>query len=188
MYRKKGFTLIELMVVIAIIAVLAAVIAPQVFRQVAKGRAASVESFYNSVKTAATSYFSDTGAWPASCNPANCNTIAGVNGGFVAAATNNPGWDGPYLDRWPTANGNPFAGNYNWVNTLVGGACFGAANAERFIVITNVVQAADRNRIDVAIDGAAGAATGKVRIGAVAPCGAGANSVSIVVSRDGPIT
>lgn len=184
MYRKKGFTLIELMVVIAIIAVLAAVVAPQVFRQVAKGRAASVESFYNSVKTAATSYFSDTGAWPGSCNNAVCNTAANgfVTGGALA------GWDGPYVDRWPTATGNPFGGAYNYVNTLAGGVCFGAANAERFIIVTGVTQAADRNRIDVAIDGAAGAATGKVRTGAAAPCGAGANSVSVVVSRDGPIT
>ena len=186
MGKKKGFTLIELMVVIAIIAVLAAVVAPQVFRQVAKGRAASVESFCNSVKTAATGYFSDTGAWPANCTPANCNTIAGANGGFVAAATVNPGWDGPYLDRWPAANANPFAGNYNWLSTT-GTATFGAANplwGERYVQITSVDTLADANRIDIAIDGVAGAATGKVRYAGAAP-----NIViTICVSRDGPIT
>ncbi|TAN62302.1 prepilin-type N-terminal cleavage/methylation domain-containing protein [bacterium] len=184
MGKKKGFTLIELMVVIAIIAVLAAVVAPQVFRQVAKGRAASVESFYNSVKTAATGYFSDTSVWPVSCTQITCNTNAGVNGGFVQPATGNPNWDGPYIDRWPGANANPFAGNYQWTNAAAG-ACFGAAAGERFITITNVAQLADRQRIDIAIDGGTTSGTaGKVRYGS--GCFGGAN-VGIVVSRDGAI-
>ena len=41
--KKKAFTLIELMVVIAIIGVLLAVIAPQVFRQINKGKTAACE-------------------------------------------------------------------------------------------------------------------------------------------------
>ncbi len=183
--QRKSFTLIELMVVIAIIAVLAAVVAPQVFKQVAKGRAASVESFYNSVKIAATAYFSDIGAWPVTCNPTtpNCNTVAGVNGGFVTTGTNTA-WDGPYLDRWPGVNGNPFAGNYNWTSAT--SACFGGVNGERYITIANVTQLVDRQRIDKAIDGGTPSGTsGKVRYGA--GC-FGGNNVGIVVSRDGSIT
>lgn len=179
---KKGFTLIELMVVIAIIAVLAAVVAPQVFRQIAKGRIASAEAFHNSVKTASTSYFADTGVWPATCNQVTCNTAAGANGGFIAAATTNPGWDGPYLDRWPPANANPWSGNYTW-NSVAAGVNFGAVAAgERWLNIT-LVPRASAQRIDNDIDRALGNATGMVRYPA-----AGANiTVSILVSRDGAV-
>lgn len=176
---RKSFTLIELMVVIAIIAVLAAVVAPQVFRQVAKGRAASAEAFYNSVKVAATSYFSDNGVWPPTCLNTACNTSA--NGFVTGTATN---WDGPYLDRWPGAGGNPFAGNYNW--TGVTAACFGAVAGERYITITNVTQLVDRQRIDRAIDGGTPSGTsGKVRYGG--GCFGGTN-LGIVVSRDAAIS
>lgn len=179
--KKKGFTLIELMVVIAIIAVLAAVVAPQVFRQVAKGRVASAEAFYNSVKVASTSYFSDVGQWPASCNQTNCNTIAGANGGFVTTGANTA-WNGPYLDRWPLAAGNPWGGNYTWVsanNLIFCTAC--AAAGERYINIT-LVPLADAQRIDRDKDGAIDGTTGMVRYGAGAT-----PTVQMLISRDGPV-
>lgn len=175
MGKKKGFTLIELMVVIAIIAVLAAVVAPQVFKQVAKGRRASAEAFYNSVKTAASAYFSDTAQWPA-------NGAAGI-----AAFSTNPGgavaatWDGPYVENWPTAT--PWGGGtYAWGNAAAG-VNFNAVGAgERWITIpAAAIPAADRTRIDIDIDGASGAATGKVRITA-------GGAVLICVSRDGAIS
>lgn len=171
--QKKAFTLIELMVVIGIIAVLAAVIAPQVFRQVAKGRVASAEAFHNSVKVAATSYFSDIGAWPV-----NVNGFTISPGGAAGA-----GWDGPYLDRWPVGASNPWRGTYTYTNTA-GSAVFGIAAApERYMNIANVPMA-DAIRIDRDIDRVVGNATGMVRYPAV-----GANViVNILISRDGPIS
>lgn len=182
MMQRKSFTLIELMVVIAIIAVLAAVVAPQVFKQVQKGRIASAESFYNTVKISATAYFSDIGSWPLTCTPANCNTIAGANGGFVTTGANTA-WDGPYLDRWPVATGNPWAGAYNWNNSIgVGTANFGAAAApERWIQLFLVPRVA-AIRIDGDKDGIAGAATGMVRYPAGDPV-----TMTVLVSRDGPV-
>ena len=73
------------MVVIAIIAVLSAVVAPQVFRQIAKARVSSTVGFYNSVKTAATAYYADIGQWPPGCGVgvgAPCNTLPDPNGNF----------------------------------------------------------------------------------------------------------
>lgn len=182
MMQRKSFTLIELMVVIAIIAVLAAVVAPQVFRQVQKGRVASVESFYNSVKIASTACFSDTGTWIATCTPANCNTNSP---GFVTgpAGTN---WDGPYLDRWPTATGNPWAGAYNWDAPAAATANFGAAAQERWITIFLVPLAAAQ-RIDMDKDGAISGTSGMVRRFPAAAWTA-TNTVRILISRDGPVT
>lgn len=186
MKQRKSFTLIELMVVIAIIAVLAAVVAPQVFRQVAKGRNSSVESFYNTVKIAATAYFSDIGAWPRTCTPAGppaCNTdtgLGGINGGFITTGTNTA-WDGPYLDRWPLATGNPWGGTYNW-NTVTG-IQFGPAPAasQRWISITLVPRSAAQ-RIDRDKDGALSGTSGMVRYPAGDPV-----TMTMLVSRDGPV-
>lgn len=174
--KRKGFTLIELMVVIAIIAVLAAVVTPQIFRQMAKGRRASAEAFYNSVKTAAHAYFSDTGQWPP-------NGAAGI-----AAFSTNPGgavansWDGPYIENWPTGTPWSSAVTYTW-GWAAAGTNFNAVGAgERWITIPalGIPTVTDRTRIDIDLDGASGAGTGKVRI-----TGAG---VLICVSRDGLVS
>ena len=98
---KKAFTLIELMVVIAIIGVLLAVISPQVFRQINKGKTAACEQFYAAVKTGATSFYSDNMSWPADTN------------GFLIT-TGAATWDGPHLDRWQSTN--PWGGVFTWVN------------------------------------------------------------------------
>ncbi|PIP20342.1 MAG: hypothetical protein COX40_05250 [Candidatus Omnitrophica bacterium CG23_combo_of_CG06-09_8_20_14_all_40_11] len=195
--HKKGFTLIELMVVIAIIAILAIVLVPQVFRRVEKRKTAAVNAFYDSVKLAVLAYQTDLGGiWPESCTEATCNTIAGDNGGFVTAATNNARWEGPYIDRWPTAGGNPYGGNYQW--TAASGTVFGAtAVGERYITITGV-PCIGATRIDRNLDHSpiatpqTGANIGLVRLSPAAAnwpnCTTTPDNVTIVVlvSRDGP--
>ena len=181
--KEKGFTLIELMVVIAIIAVLAAVITPQVFRQIQKGRVSAAAAFSDAVKTSANNYFTDRSVWPGSCTPANCNTIAN---GFVTGGAAN--WDGPYLDRWPTATGNPWGGTYTWMSATT--ANFGvAALPERYITI-GAVPTADAQRLDLARDGALGSNTGIVRAAFNPAAWPAAPNVVvwILISRDGPVS
>ena len=182
MMQRKSFTLIELMVVIAIIAVLAAVVAPQVFKQVQKGRIASVESFYNSVKIAATSYFSDTGTWIATCAGAACNTNTP---GFVTGPTGT-NWDGPYLDRWPGATGNPWAGAYNWDAPVGATANFGAAAAQERWITIFLVPLTAAQRIDLDKDGAVSGTSGMVRRFPPAVWTA-TNTVRMLLSRDGAV-
>jgi len=110
---KKGFTLIELMVVIAIIGVLSSVLAPQLFKQINKGRIAAAVSFHNSLKTAASSYYSDTEQWPSDKNDLSAMISSGC--GSSGTGTCPAGWGGPYVDRWPGAG--PWVGStYTWAS------------------------------------------------------------------------
>ena len=165
--KKRVFTLIELMVVIAIIGILLAVIAPQVFRQINKGKTAACEQFYAAVKTAATSFYSDNMSWPADTN------------GFLTT-TGAATWDGPYLDRWQATN--PWGGTFGWSNAA--GTVFGASAAERYIWAT-IVPYADAVRIDLHTDGTSSGTSGWVRH-AIAVGSTG--TVYILVSRDGPVS
>ena len=57
--KRKGFTLIELVVVVAIILVLAATLAPKLRNEVAKARDAKVVAALGSVRTAINVYYAD---------------------------------------------------------------------------------------------------------------------------------
>lgn len=94
---KRGFTLLELMVVVGIIAVLAGAMIP-VFSTTREGaRQARAIADADSIKSAALSYHYDTGEWP----------CPGNSGGLTCLVTRGrdycldlKGWNGPYLSDW----------------------------------------------------------------------------------------
>jgi general secretion pathway protein G len=99
---KNGFTLVELLVVMIIIAALAAVIVPRVFARAEQGRRAKAIADIKSLETALDMYSADNGAPP--------TTEQGLQA-LVEAPTTAPepkNWNGPYLrkalpkDPWGT--------------------------------------------------------------------------------------
>lgn len=61
--KKKGFTLIELMIVVAIIGILAAIAIPNFLKFQAKARQSEAKSNLASIATAQISYMAEAGGW-----------------------------------------------------------------------------------------------------------------------------
>ncbi len=102
---SRGFTLIELIVVIVILGLLAGLVAPRLFKHVAQSRITTTKAQIAAFQTALGAYKLDTGVFPTS------------EQGLQALRTAPPGtpnWAGPYLpkeiplDAW----GNPYVYKY----------------------------------------------------------------------------
>ena len=116
-----GFTLVEMTVVLAVIAVLAAIVGPHAYRAIEKAKVARMTRDSNVVKTAAYAMYADTGIWPGSnwgddAPPVSTDVLAPANRGegFVYQGVDPDmpaSWNGPYMDRWPL---NPWGGMYWW--------------------------------------------------------------------------
>ncbi|WP_420127338.1 type II secretion system major pseudopilin GspG [Longimicrobium sp.] len=101
---RAGFTLIEMLVIIAIIAVLAAVVAPEVFRNVSDAKAGAAKQQIELFATALDSYRLDNHAYPTTEQG-----LAALRTEPTAGARPR-NWRGPYLRRALPADpwGNPY--------------------------------------------------------------------------------
>ena len=81
---QKGFTLIELMIVIAIIGILAVIALPAYQDYTARAQVSEAISLMEGQKSAVVEYYADKGAWPASNEAAGIAAAADIKGKYVA--------------------------------------------------------------------------------------------------------
>jgi type IV pilus assembly protein PilA len=85
--NHKGFTLIELMIVVAIIGILAAVAIPQYQNYVARAQVSEALSLASGAKTAVAEYFNMNGIFPADNATAGLSDAADISGKYVESVT-----------------------------------------------------------------------------------------------------
>ncbi len=88
--RSRGFTLLELLVVMAIIGLLAGYVGPRYFAQIGKSEVKAARSQMDSLAKALDQYRLDTGHYP---------TQEQGLAALVKRPQNEARWDGPYLQK-----------------------------------------------------------------------------------------
>ena len=90
--RTSGFTLIEILVVITVIAILATLVAPSIFQHVGEAKSSTAKSQIEMLGTALDAYRLDNGRYP--------TTQQGLNALVeIPTVDTPPNWRGPYLRK-----------------------------------------------------------------------------------------
>ena len=87
--EEKGFTLIEILVVMVIITLLASLVAPRLFPKLGKGKQSAAKAQIELLGQALDQFRLDTGRYP--------TTQEGLN--VLVTNQNIENWDGPYLKK-----------------------------------------------------------------------------------------
>ncbi len=112
--NSRGLTLIEMMIVIAIIGILAAIAPPQFSAYIEKAKIAEATAELKGIQLVIELLAIDTDRWP---GPNDAGVIAdqevwdlnAANAGLVATSGAFPGWSGPYITSVPE---DPWGNNY----------------------------------------------------------------------------
>ncbi len=88
--RLRGFTLLELLVVIVIIGLLAAYVGPRYFSQLGKSERATAKAQIEGLSRAIDTYRLDTGRYPTGEQGLNALNVR---------PSDEPKWNGPYLQK-----------------------------------------------------------------------------------------
>lgn len=82
---QKGFTLIELMIVVAIIAILAAIAIPAYQDYIIRSQVSEGATLTDGAKTAVAEYYSNLGVFPGGNATAGLASAASINGSYVSS-------------------------------------------------------------------------------------------------------
>ena len=99
--RARGFTLLELLVVLVVLGLLVSIVGPRYFNQLGKSEGKAAQAQISSIAKALDLYRIDVGRYP--------STEQGLVA-LSAAPANEPRWHGPYLQKTVPADpwGRPY--------------------------------------------------------------------------------
>lgn len=107
MVKQKGFTLMEMIGVMAVIAILASIATPSIIEAIRNAKITSFVEDISTVRTAVGRFYENTGNFPVHVTTGNNQNQKQL---MKNTATPIAGWDGPYLEK---ELNNPFSsGSY----------------------------------------------------------------------------
>ena len=165
--RRNGFTLPEVLVTVAIVAVLAAVVVPAVTQQIGRADAPTFDASVNSLRTAITSFVSDVRAFPgqvdhlqADIQTTDFSLFEDGDGTGAPTYTNaqTGRWRGPYDNSGVVTGVIGLGMDWTTTNLLMDSTNYLVVEITR----TGATEV-DAEELDDAVDGGNGATVGLVR-------------------------
>ncbi|MEZ4387273.1 MAG: prepilin-type N-terminal cleavage/methylation domain-containing protein [Candidatus Krumholzibacteriia bacterium] len=114
--NRRGFTLIEIVIAVAIVAIFAAAISPMVFRHLEDAKIGKAQNEAETIATAVLNYYKDTGSWPyTNANGPAGNAVSRVISSTTVAVGAGPS-AGAGAGNWGTYGTAKQLGDYLYFN------------------------------------------------------------------------
>ena len=106
--RQRGFTLIELMIVIIIMGLLAGIVAPEMFGKVGSSQRKIAQTQMLSLDTSLQTFRLDVGDFPENLEELRVSDKKGWDGPYLNRSIPMDPWGNPYVYRTPGDNGTDY--------------------------------------------------------------------------------
>lgn len=97
--NQRGFTLVEMIGVLAVIAILGSVAAPKIFAAIEDAKVSAYVQQINTLSTAVAKFHTDTGLWPRHIPTSTQDRYRQLIINSLDNTNPIPGWQGPYLEK-----------------------------------------------------------------------------------------